>query len=85
MAGGTLAVGLSDGDVKSGVADGVIGGFEAACIAQFGEDRRCRDRADTVELPDQRAATGLTAGEGPQCAVDRHKLTVELVEQVEHP
>src|SRR5712691_12608297 len=64
------------------MADGVIGAAEAARVAQFGEDRRRRDCTDAVELPSQRAAAGLAAGEGLQRAVDRGQLAVELVE---HP
>src|SRR6266700_1012807 len=82
VASGALAVGLPDGDVEAAMPDGVIGAAEAARIAQFGEDRRRRDRADAVKLPGQRAAARLLAGEGPQRAVNRHQLTVELVE---HP
>ena len=80
VAGGALSIGLPNGDVEAAVTDGVIGAVEAARIAQFGEDRRRRYRADTIELPAQCTAARLPAGEGPQRAVDRHKLTLELVE-----
>ena len=82
VAGGALSIGLPNGDVEAAVTDGVIGAAEAARIAQFGEDRRRGHRADTVELAGQGTAAGLAAGEGPQRAVDRRKLAVELVE---HP
>src|SRR4051812_47054098 len=82
VAGGAFAIGLPDGDVEAAVTNGVVGAFEAARIAQFGEDRGRRHRTDAVELPDERAAAGLAAGEELQRSVDRCQLTVELVE---HP
>jgi hypothetical protein len=33
--GGALAVGLVDGDVQTGMADGVVGACEAAAVAQL--------------------------------------------------
>jgi hypothetical protein len=48
VAGRAFLVGLVDGDVEPGVADGVVGGREAATIAELGQDRGRAYRADAV-------------------------------------
>jgi len=49
-----------DGDVHAGVADGLARGGEAAGVAELGEDRDRRQRADPV-VAHQRPAAGLAA------------------------
>src|SRR5437867_2379690 len=83
VTGSALAVGLPDGDVEAAVADGVVGAFETARIAQFGEDRRRCHRADTVEPAGECAAAGLPERERVQRTVDRRQLTVELIEHAQ--
>src|SRR6266540_7157884 len=56
VAGRALAIGLVDGDVEAGVADGVVGGRETARVAELGEDRGRAHRPDAVQARDQRAA-----------------------------
>src|SRR5256886_14297615 len=74
VAGGALSIGLPNADVEAAVADGVIGAAEAARIAQFGEDRRRRHRADTVELPGQWTAARLPAGRSLRRPVNPRQL-----------
>jgi hypothetical protein len=64
------------------VTDGVVGGGEAAAIAELGPDRGRAHRPDSVQLLDQRAAAGLAAGKRAQLAVERRQLEIEAVEQV---
>jgi len=82
VAGGALAVGLVDGDVEAGVADGVVGAAEAAAVAQLGQDSGRRDRPDAVQALAQRAAARLAGGEGAQLPIERDDLQVE---HVDHP
>src|SRR6266516_5039302 len=82
VAGRALAVGLVDGDVEAGVADGVVGGGEATRVAEFGEDRGRAHRPDAVQARDQRAAAGLAARKYAELAGKWHQL---LVERIDHP
>jgi hypothetical protein len=50
-------------------------------VAEFGEDRGRAHRPDPVQAGDQRAATGLTAGEGVQLAVEWRQLSVEGIDR----
>jgi hypothetical protein len=62
------------------VADGIVGGREAAAIAELGQDRGRAHRADAVQALDQRAAAGLAARIGAQLPVERRQLAIEGVE-----
>jgi hypothetical protein len=73
-------VGLVDGDVQAGVAHGLARGGEAARVAELGEDRDRRQRADPV-VAHQRAAAGLALGVLAQLLVQRHELGVVGVDQ----
>ena len=57
--GGAALVGLMDGDVQPGVADGVARGGEAPRVAELGEDRDRGQLADAVVAP---SAPGSRAG-----------------------
>ncbi|HJY75321.1 MAG TPA: hypothetical protein VKE95_01760 [Burkholderiales bacterium] len=65
------------------MADGVVGGGEAAAIAELGQDRGRAYGPDPVQLVDQRAAAGLAAGERPQLAVKWRQLEIEAVEHAQ--
>ena len=78
--GGALLVGLVDGDVEAGVADGVVGGGEAAAVAELGQDRGRAHRPDPVQALDQCAAGGLAAGKSAQSLVERRQLEIEHLE-----
>ena len=65
------------------MADGVIGGGEAAAIAELGQDRGRAHRPDAIQVLDQRAAAGLIAGERAQLAVERRQFEIEAVEHAQ--
>jgi hypothetical protein len=73
-------VGLVDGNVEAGVADGVVGGGEAAAVAELGQDRGRADRPDPVQALDQRVAARLAAGKRVQPPVERRELEIEHFE-----
>jgi hypothetical protein len=75
-------VGLVDGDVQAGVADGVARRGESACVAELGEDGDRRQRADRV-VAHQRPAAGLAAPVGTQLARQRRGLGVERVDDAQ--
>src|SRR5215210_1202726 len=74
--GGAALVGLVDGDVQPGVADGATRGGEAPCVAEFGEDRHGGQLADAV-VAHERPAAWLAAGVEAQLAGDRRRQAVE--------
>src|SRR5439155_25189440 len=82
VAGRALAIGLVDGDVEAGVADGVVGGGEATRVAELGENRGRAHRPDAVQAPAQRAAAGLAARKDAELAGKWCQL---LVERIDHP
>jgi hypothetical protein len=73
---------MVDGDVQAGVADGVPRGGEPAGVAELGEDRDRRQRADAV-VGHQRPAARLAASVGAQLARERLGLGVERVDDRE--
>src|SRR5262249_41721134 len=70
VAGGALVVGLVDGDVEAGVADRVVGGREAAAVAELGQDGGRAYWADSVQALDQRTAAWLAVGKRAQSPVE---------------
>src|SRR6266542_5312311 len=82
VAGRAFLVGLVDGDVETGVADGVVGACEAASIAELRQDRGRAHRPDPVQACDQGAAAGLAAGEGAELSVERRQFAID---RVDHP
>jgi hypothetical protein len=83
MAGRPFRVRVVDGDVEAGVADGVVGGGEAAAVAELGEDRGRAHRPDPVQLLDQGAAARLAARKCSQLAVEWRQLVIEAVEHAQ--
>jgi hypothetical protein len=65
------------------VADRVVGGREAAAVAELGQDRGRAHRPDPVQALDQRAAARLAAGKRAQLPVERRQLEIEAVEHAQ--
>ena len=72
-------VGGVHGDVQAGEADRFSGGGEAAGVAELGQDRDRRQRADPV-VAHQRLAAGLAACVAAQLLVERRELVIERVD-----
>jgi hypothetical protein len=74
---------LVDGDVQAGVADRVARVLKAARVAELGQDRDRRQRADPVDLLGQCAAAGLRARVRAQREVDRPDLQLDRVDHLQ--
>src|SRR6266702_5903763 len=73
-AGRSLIVGLVHGHIEAGVADGVVGRWEPAAIAELGQDRGRAHGPHPIQALDQRAAAGLAARERVELAGERRQL-----------
>src|SRR4051794_17840122 len=83
MPGSPALVGLVDGDVQAGVANGMPRREEPVRVAELGEDRDRRQRADPV-VAHQGPAAGLAAAPvGTQLARKRRGLGVEGVDDAQ--
>jgi hypothetical protein len=81
VSGGSVLIRLIDGDVQPVVAHGVAGVVKAPGVTELGQERDRRQRPETVDLIDQRAAAGLRAGIRAQRKVDRADLHLDRVDR----